>query len=350
MNRKSKIIAFELSVIIILFISNYFALFHNDLYFNVLDKSINWIKQISVNVYNEIMRFVNWISSQQYDWKFSNREIAIGSIVLIIVFWFVIDKKRRKILFDLFRILFNKRFVRIYFEIFIYTVMMTSILYKIRFWEFDLTKDTLFWMFFTSLYFAYKSYEKRADEKLFYILIKDVLKLTIVFEFIINFYTFPIVIEIIGIVILVLIGAMIGITDFEKNRDDKNYKILKKFFERTLSVIGLFIIIYVIRSMIINLGELFTLDHFKELLLPIILSLAFIPFIYFLLIRICYSEIISYVNANKNLRFSDKLRFMGLVVKKNKFNRMSLVMLMDKHSGKIRNFKSISTLVETILI
>lgn len=348
-DRKTKIIMFELIVIIILFISNYLALFHNGFYISVLNELINGLKEIFINFYLKVISFLSWISSQEYDWTFSNREKAIGIIVSSVAFWMIIEKERRKSLFDLLKIIFNKQFIRIYIEIFVYTVLVTFLLYRISFWDFNLTKDTLFWMVFTSIYFTYKSYEKRADEKLFSNLIKGILKGTVVFEFVINLYTFPIFVEVIGIVILFFLGAMIGLTDFEKYKSDKKYKDLKKVLEGTLSFIGVLILVYVFRSIIINWGELFTIGHLKELLIPLIYSLLFIPFIYFLLIRICYSEIISFLRYNENLRIRDKFKFLRLVAMKNRFNRMALVILVDRHSSKIRNVKSISTLLEIVL-
>jgi hypothetical protein len=328
----------QAAVIIMLLTTNYFSYFHHQKFVAFINGLWFQIKELYYRFVGEFLSFTKWISSQDYDFSFNNREIALGVIFLVSVSVMFLKRDIRKSIINLFGSLFNKHFNRVYFEIFLYSLIMVSILYGIGFWNFSYTKDTLLWMLFTSLYLSIKVADDKDNNKLFLNILRNTISVTVFIEFLLNIYTFSIIVEIVVIVIVIFLSMMISFTEVFPDKD-KNGQV-SKLMKGINTYIGLNIFIFLILEVLNNLDSLLTLDTLKSFILPIIFTVMFIPYLYYLLIRVSYEQLNVSIRLNKATNRKIKLYFRVKMYLKCRFSRKKIVDLKRTKNHLIRNMKT----------
>lgn len=209
------------------------------------------------------------------------------------------SKAIRKSIRGIFRVFFVKSILITFFLFLVYVAIVVFGLFKLGFWEWSLLKDTIFWTFGFAIVLVFRSNTiKRISD--FKPILKDAVKWTIIVEFLVAFYTFSLTTELIILPILVFIGMLQAYSD-----TDEKYSQVSKILKNTLSIVGLGILGYVAYKTFYQGGELITIGNVKSLILPIILTALFIPFVYLL------SLLMIYENLFVRLKFfieEDKLR------------------------------------------
>lgn len=338
MKKYNKLNIIQGLIIILLLFTNYYSYFYHQKLEIIINIFFDVIKNFYYILINEILLLFEWMSSQQYDFSFNNREIAIGIIILVLIIFMFLYKKTRKSLFIVLVSLFNKHFIRVYIEILLYTFIMVSVLYKCGYWKFIYTKDTLLWIFVSALYLSYKVADNKDDEKLFYNLLKNSIGVALVLDFLLNIYTFPIIIELVVIIILIFLTMMIA---FAENSPNKNkYNQVHKLLIGINTYIGINILIYLIFEVINNLDSLLTLETLKEFMLPIIFTVMFIPYLFYLLIRLSYEKINIPIKLNTEVNAWVKLYFRIKMYFHCKFNRKKINDLKRFKNHMIINMKT----------
>lgn len=246
----------------------------------------------------EIEKLAIWLISQDYDFSFNNREIAFGVLIITTVCIMITNKNLRTSLMAVLMALFNKHFVRIYFEIIVYFSLVVHILYRLNYWEFKYTKDTLLWLLLTASYLTFRTVDNNKEEKLFQTLLRDTIGITIVFEFLQNTYTFPVIVEIIIIATLIVVGMLIGYVDIYPEKAGNGE--VKKFLTGLSTIIGLTIILYLTINVGTSYKKLFTVDMIKRFFLPIIYTIMYIPYLAYLATWVTYDEALVPLRLNKN--------------------------------------------------
>lgn len=217
---------------------------------------------------------------------FNNREIASG-IWLLIIFIFMIRKKDiRHSLKRFFKTLFNKKILISFIFMFISTAIIVLFLYHINFWDISLLKDTIIWFLFSGIVTCVNAITSRSDKNKLKKIIYENLKVLILIEFIINYYTFPLIIELIVMPIITVIFLLDVFTD-----NKEKYSSVKKLMKTLQTVIGFFLIYYFISNLVSSYQGFISYNTLKSFLLPIILSLFFLPFIYLFLLYAKYDMI-----------------------------------------------------------
>lgn len=210
----------------------------------------------------------------------SNREIS----VLIWMFLFfspiagVIIVKARKETFKLLKAICNELtkmpFSGILLSFFIYVFLCLYSLYKVGFWDISLLKDTIIWVFGIGFVLLFKL-PKVENTAYFKVLIKDTFKWFIIIEFITDFYTFNIWIELFIVPFFTLLVVMMDFTEKKKE-----HFMVYEAFGKFLGFAGTCLLLYIIYKTITQTHSLLTLNNFKSFLIPLILTVAYIPLIY----------------------------------------------------------------------
>ena len=125
--------------------------------------------------------------------------------------------------------------------------------------------------------------------------ITDNIKVTIVFEFIVNSYTFPLIWELLFLPVLALIVAS---ETYVQNKDE--YKEVSKFLNRLLVIIGFYVLIYCVVSIIGDYRKIASLGTMKEFLLAPVLTLMIIPYIYIFVLISNYEQIFLRLSVGVN--------------------------------------------------
>lgn len=213
---------------------------------------------------------------------FSNREIAylFWSIPILIFCLIKIPKSVQSVTNSFFA----NRLVTVYLFMLLYTIIEVFFIFQIGFWNSTLIKDTTFWFITFSFLTLYKSINAR-NIKDFIPILNDIFKLTIFVEFIINFTSFTIVVEILMLPLISFIGVI-------KFLSDKNeYNILSKFLVNSIAIISLIYFSFSIYKTLIDYSKFTSIENLNILVLPVLLSFLSLPFYYLVAVYNEYEQI-----------------------------------------------------------
>lgn len=217
--------------------------------------------------------------------SFSTRELAIGFWVLIALIACMFGKSIRQSILGVLKALFAWKISVSLLAFFAHTTFYVFILYKLGFWNIALLKDTIIW----TLSFGFVSLmniNKINDTKYFKNIFIDAIKWTIAIEFIVNFFTFSLTKEIILVPVLVFSAMLQAVASF-----DPKHKKVESIIKNILTYFSVFIFAYSLYKTIEKHSELFTVDNLKSFLLPVILTITFLPFMYFYNLFVKYEEL-----------------------------------------------------------
>lgn len=217
--------------------------------------------------------------------SFSTRELAIGLWIFIAFTACLFSKNIRQSILGVLKALFAWKISVSLLAFFVHTAFYVFLLYKIGVWDISLLKDTVIW----ALSFGFVSLiniNKVNDAKYFKNVFINAIKWTIAIEFIVNFFTFSLTKEIILVPILVFSAALQAVASF-----DPKHKKVETLIKSGLTYFSIFVFVYSLYKTIEKHSELFTIENLKSFLLPIILTITFLPFMYLYNLLIKYEEL-----------------------------------------------------------
>jgi len=263
---------------------------------------------------------------------FNNREIATAIWICIISILFSFKSEIRKSLLNFLKIFFNWKIQLFMFSLIIYSSIIIALLYLIKFWTFDLLKDSIMWLCFTGIVLGFDTATKSKDKDVFKKIIFDNIKVLIILEFIINSYTFSLIGEIIFLPTITFI-AMIGVV----SKFNKKYSPIKKLTSYIQISIGIVILTSSIIKVFSDFKNFGNLNTLRSFLLPPFLSVSILPFLYLMFIISNYEQLFLRLNfyktKNKKLiNYAKKKIFCNCLLslkKTNKALNMNIYNLMN---------------------
>lgn len=214
---------------------------------------------------------------------FNNREKALIIWLLIFSLWILWRQDTRKALNQVIQIFLSPKIIQIITAVGIYVGIVTIFLYRIGFWDISLTKDTAFWLIGTGFIMVINVGSERQDVEYFKQIFFNNLKLILVIEFILNTYTFGLLVEVIllpTLIFLYMLHAVAG--------DNKETQPVKQLLDIVLAIIGFVFAGFAFRGVLSDFYNLTTVDNLKVFFLPILLSIFYIPFLYFFALFVAY--------------------------------------------------------------
>lgn len=215
----------------------------------------------------------------------SNRELAISIWIVFAVVACLFSKKIRQSFSRVLKSLFAWKISASLFALFLHTAFYIIILYKLGFWNLSLLKDAIVW-YLSFGFVSLMNINKINDAKYFKNVLLDAIKWTIVIEFIINFFAFSLIKEIILVPIILLSAVLQTVASF-----DQEHKQVENLFRNILICFSIFVFIFSLYKTIEEYNMFFTIDNLKSFLLPIILSISFLPFMYFYNLFVKYEQL-----------------------------------------------------------
>ena len=222
----------------------------------------------------------------------TTREQAILILIVIFISWSLSQKNIRKSVISVLKTFFQWKILLITLGMATYVILIILLLFQLKLWNINLLKNTIFWFAGTALILLVNTNNAIQDKKYFRKIMIKSLKFTLLLTFLINFYTFPLIIE---LILLPTITTLLVISVYTNAKQE--YLPVKKVVDTLLSVWGVFIIIYVLINALTDSGNLLTINNLLELLLPILLNLLLLPFLYCLTIFMAYEN--SLIRAEK---------------------------------------------------
>ncbi|SKD06720.1 hypothetical protein SAMN05660461_3532 [Chitinophaga ginsengisegetis] len=214
---------------------------------------------------------------------FNTRELALFTWIIPFFLWIMMKSSNRRMLFDMVILAIGRSFWVIYGLMIVYVMAVIGIMSKIGIWDAGQIKNTIFWFISAGLVSLYSINKIREDKGYYVDAIKDVFKFTAFVEFLIGFHTFNYWIE---IFILPVVTFLVLLAVFAK-RDRKN-TLVAKFANGLLSIIGLFLIIYALYWIIAHFESFASKGTLSDFLVPSLLSLFFLPFVFLLSVYVSY--------------------------------------------------------------
>lgn len=237
---------------------------------------------------------------------FSNREIAISAWIILAVIISLFTKAVRQFLKSVLPILFCRKFIVFYIVFLLHFCLVTYSLSLIGFWSIALLKDTIFWVMFVELPLFAKTIEKAKDNRFFAKLIKENMAVAVIIEFVLNFWTFDLLTEIIIVPIAILISALYALS-----AQEKKYQKVKQLFNWIFAIFGFLVFINAGKHLVQTPMEIFNISVLQEFLLPILLLLFNLPVVYGLALYSTYEQVFIRVKGNKTENFKMKWSIIG---------------------------------------
>jgi hypothetical protein len=214
---------------------------------------------------------------------FNTRELAIIVWVIFFIIVLILTKKYRSTAYTLIGSFF--KLYKWYIFMVLYIGLIVLGLMKLSFWDVTMLKTAIYWTLGGAFVMFFNVDKALKEDKYFWKVFMDCFQLTIIIEFLSNLYSFHIAIELISIPVLVLIGSSMAL-----KADSKENKIAKSIFG---VIYGLYIVAVIIFSIIKiseNYNELLTIASLKSLLFGSMMTIMFIPFLYFAALFMAYES------------------------------------------------------------
>ena len=210
--------------------------------------------------------------------QFNNREIATGIWLLVALVLALYYKPTRKSFPYIFKAFLRWKILVVCLLMVVYVLLLTSGLKQAGFWDSsNHLKDTIIWTVTIAFVMVLNISDATKKKNFFRKIVSDALKLTIVLEFIIGFYSFSLPMELVLIPFLFLLGALVAVADMEQD-----YLPVKEVLTWLLTIIGLGLLWHSTHNLLANADTFLTTERLIELTLPSILTLLFLHFVYFL--------------------------------------------------------------------
>jgi hypothetical protein len=213
---------------------------------------------------------VTWIID-----TFNNREIAAVLWGVAFAVWVVRKAKIGDPLRSLVKAFLAKKILIPFLFMALYVWGATYLLSLIRVWEPSLLKDTLLWFVGVGLVMFVNLNKAQDDEKFFRNIVLDNLKLVAVLEFVVNFYTFPLWLELILVPIVTMVVVTKAVAD-----TDRQYASVSRLFESITVIYGAAVLAFSIYHAVTDFSGFATAENARSFLLPIALTFLHFPFIY----------------------------------------------------------------------
>ena len=154
-------------------------------------------------------------------------------------------------------------------------------------------KDTVLWTVVSAFGLFLRSNEAGDDEKFFLSAVYENLKFAALLEFVVNMYTFPLIVEIVLMPLAVLLAL---ISEYTKRKEGEGFDEVRGFSEGLLAILGIGILAFTLKQITGNLHEFATAQTLFDFLLPFVLTLLLLPFIYVLALLIQYEALFTRVD------------------------------------------------------
>jgi len=257
----------------------------------------------------------------------NGREKAVIVWFLIFLFWALSQKNIRTSMLGVLKAFFQKKIITVFLAMFVYIFFIILLFSKLQIWNASLTKDTGFWILGSAFVLLMNVNNATQDDHHFKKILIDNLKLILVLEFIITLYSFDFWIEMLFVPVMFLIVAMGAVAEIKKE-----YLPVKKLIDNILSFIGIFLIIFAISKVIGDYQGFLTANNLRSFVLPPLMTLAYIPFLYIFALIMAYEML--FVRLDIFLKNDKKLAG---------FAKQKIFRLCFLNLGKLNRFAKEST-------
>ncbi len=236
---------------------------------------------------------------------FTTREYAIGIWLCALVVWILIQSKIRRAFISLIKALLARKLLIVQAFMVTYVVFTLYVLYWIGFWKVELLKDTVYWFLGTAFVMVMHHTEAYTDPRYFRSMAIRTLELGVLLGFVTDFYTLNLHVEMVLIPLFAFLGGLIAVAG-----TDVKYSLTKKFLDGILVILVLGMLLYAIGNAVDDAVNFVTITTLKGFLLPSILTISFLPFIYLLAIYSRYETLFVHIDVMVSKKSQDAAAYL----------------------------------------
>ena len=236
---------------------------------------------------------------------FNTREIATGVWIFAFLIWGMTSTNVRKSLLLVVKHMFNRILLLTFLITALYLNGISVLLSKIFTWQPEHTKALVFWGIFAGLSLVFRSVKASRHQFPIRGLVFDQLKFVIVVEFLVNLYSFPLIVELITLPIIAMLAMS---AEYSKEKPE---------YAAGLKVMNGVLTIYTLTLFLFSIGLLIkSNDHgghelLTGLVLPVVIFIMFLPFLYALITYMNYDLLFARVRhgSEKSQSLIRKIKF-----------------------------------------
>lgn len=206
---------------------------------------------------------------------FNNREIATGIWLVIAAVWFGKNAGVREAVARMLKMFLEPKIAVPILLMAGYLWLGVLLLSRLHLWDGSLLKDTIYWFLLTGFVLFMNIMGNKEPIPFLKKTVVRCVAVTVFLEFLLNLYTFPLWGEMIFIPAVAFLGAASALTE-----TDPNLEPVKKLFEGIQTIIGIIMVIYLVWMTWLHHSDLSLSDILSSILLPILLTILFLPFLY----------------------------------------------------------------------
>jgi hypothetical protein len=263
----------------------------------------------------------------------NNREIATMIWLIIALLWALSISGVRRSIRDLLKTFLNIKIVVPFVAMLLYIFLMVTIFKKIGFWDVSAMKDTILWTLGSAFATFFNLNKVSDDEHYFKNVILDNIKFILILEFIINFYSFSLAIE---LTLIPMITLTIMMSTYSGLKPE--YKRVKTLLDYVLGIFGLCLFAFTFRELILDFQNFTTLKNLRDFLIPPLFSIVLLPFVYIMALVMQYEMFFVRIDiANKNsdiVKYTKRKILTACHFNLSKLNRVSKIAGFPKVNGK----------------
>jgi hypothetical protein len=223
-----------------------------------------------------------------------------------------------------------------------YISLIVFACHRSGFWNLSMVKDTVYWLLGSALVMVFNHDQANKDTNYFKNALLANLRMVLVLEFLVNFYVFNIFIELVLVPVLFFTTALLAYS-----RIKKEYAPVEHLMEFVMAVVGFSLLTYAVARFMGDVTSFVSAATLKRFVLPIALTVLFLPFIYALAVYSGYDNISIrvklWISDSELARHTRRLVFGACLFRLSRVNRF-----VNDYAGRLATVRSKSDATKLI--
>jgi hypothetical protein len=212
---------------------------------------------------------------------FNSREDAIG-LWIVLILAYVLYKDFRGIggaFLAVLRSLVQGKLLLVFGSVLVYTVILVYAARALDLWHTDALKATIYWFLGTAVVVTGQALTDGARNTSAFLrtVLKRLVAVTLITEFIVNVYALPLFIEIVCVFILFAFAGMQALVEHDPSQPQS----LRTFIEVVLAAVGFLYLGYFVFRALTDLDAFFSRQNAEDFLVGPALTVMLVPFLLF---------------------------------------------------------------------
>lgn len=268
---------------------------------------------------------------------FSTRELAYAFWLMALLVYALTIPGARKSVGGMLGVVGHWKVVLILLLLSAYVALTVYALSKTGLWVPALWKDTLVWFVTVALASLLETGKALEEKRFFEGILGRAIAIAVVVEYIVNLYTFPLLVEILTFPVLFTLSmaSAFGATGSEHRRVGKFADMILAFYVVTVLILSISTVA----------GQILTWEGFRAFILPVTLTICLLPYLYGLVLFSGYENLflrLRFLTTDDEIqRYARKTLFRGFGLSITKLREYS-------QRGRLLNFHSMEEVDESL--